>query len=182
MIESRSIIENHVAYLDTGEASRKLLQLVKSQIYGDNFIKEISEIIGFPEHLVREVYEEDEKIRFGYLAVFTGITEDRIDEILSQENPKLYREEVNSLCFLCGLYGIGADEIFGLPSLDSDEAIKTEYILMKEAEDAVEVIHKTLKNQKIEVKPVEDLKIELNLYCLRKCLQKYPSIDDGWPS
>ena len=86
---------------------------------------------------------------------------------------------MNGLCFVLG---IGIDEIFGLPALDSDEAIKSEYIMMKGSEDAIEVVHKTLKNQKIEVKPVEDLKIELNLYCVRKCLHRYPSIDDGRPS
>jgi len=173
MIANNSIIDGYVSSLDTGEASRKLLQMVNSVIYGEGLdYQQLLKTGGF----YATVYTN---IVFKALEKQTGITEARIKEIFSQDNPQLYREEVNSLCIVCG---IGVDEIFGLPNLDSDEVIKTEYILMKGSEDAIEVIHKNPKNQKIEVKPVDDLKTELNLYCARKCLHKYPSIDDGRPS
>ena len=85
MIANNSIIDGYVSSLDTGEASRKLLQMVNSVIYGEGLdYQQLLKTGGF----YATVYTN---IVFKALEKQTGITEARIKEIFSGEYSKLYR-------------------------------------------------------------------------------------------
>ena len=141
-----SIIDEYVNELDLESCSAKLINSATSQM-------------------------QEANIASSQLAQLTGISEDRINALIENKGTDVHREEINVLCLATGM---GLDIIFDLPNLSDPDDVRNEFDLMQNTGHKVEAIAfcGPLKNENYDLDTVRSL---LYLYCLRRCLLRYPS-------